>query len=267
MSNTQPPELVLSPCDRAQETIFSQIEAEPVSLADQQFLESHLETCDDCQAYRQSMTHLSDSLDSLETVAVPVGLEDRIMARIAEETAVAQEAVAVGGANRFQWRKYTPVAAAALLLAVAIPLVLKGVQPSGTESGVATRPAGQTVAMQNKTSDELILEQAQQKPNQVQSQPSEEAPKTQPQQGGRDQKSRLSAADSSVLAQAPKKKATNVPAQPVRQARPAKVMIAETSEVDGTQLAYAGAMNLQEAYASDNESDVYYDPVSTLVGF
>lgn len=267
MSNTQPPELALSPCERAQETIFSQIEAEPVSLADQAFLASHLETCGDCQAYQQSMSHLSDSLGEMEDVPVPVGLADWIMARIADESTTLQTPVVVGGANRFHWRKYTSVAAAALLLAVAIPLVLKGVSPNEPASNRASQSNGRTVAMQSETSDELILRQAQQKPTQVQNLPNEETPKVQPQQGGRDQKSRLSVTESNVVAQAPKKKATNVPAQPVRQARPSKVVIAETHEVDGTQLAYAGAMNLQEAYASDSESDVYYDPVSTLVGF
>lgn len=276
MNNTQPPELVMPPCERAKDTIFSQLEAEPVSLADRRFLETHLETCNDCRAYQQSLSHLSDSVSDLEEVPVPIGLESRIMARIAAEAAPVKVPAAVGDMSRSPWRKYTPVAAAALILAVAIPLVLKGVSPDLSDSKLANsklaaqtdkQAARQTVAMQSKISDELILEQTRQKPAQAQTQPAEEEPKVQPQQGGRDQKNRLSTTDAGVIAQTPKKKAISVPAQPVRQARPAKVMIAETSEVDGTQLAYAGTMNLQETYASESESDVYYDPVSTLVGF
>ena len=225
-------------------------------------------------SYQQSLSLLTDSVQDLDVVPVPQGLEAQIMARIAQEATPAQAPVVVGGAARFQWKKYSMVAAVALLVAVVTPLLLNGVQPSGTGADLAARSDKQpealrTVAMQGKTTDELIMDQAaREKPMAIQQPlPAEESPQGQPQQGGRDQKSRLSAEAPNTIAQAPRKKANNGSAQPVRQARPSKVMIADTQDVDGLHLAYGGTMNMHETFASDTENDVYYDPVSTLVGF
>lgn len=217
MSDTQPPELKLTPCDRAQETIFSVLEAEPVSIAEQDALTLHLTQCQTCQVYRETMGNLSLSMMELEEVPVPIGLENRVMARIAlgEQTSLHN---LMAKQNRSQWKKYGSIAAAVLVLAVAIPLVFQSVEKS------------QTVALRNGTTDEMILEQSNNKRLKPQSTQGETEGKPQT-NGEKEQRDQL-----------------------------------VESTADGAQLAFAGSQ-LRHTYASETESDVYYDPVSTLVGF
>ncbi len=271
MNTTHSPEFTLSPCDRAQDTIFSLQELEPVSAEAQTFLALHLVTCEDCQAYQQTLMHLSASMMDLNDEPVPAGLADRIMVQVAQTST--ESTGTLIQTNRFQWKKMMPVAAAALLLVVAIPLVSRqfGSEPSGSVANQTTGKPAQTIAMQNGTSDELIMQEANQTQNKavVETPEPEVAPKpavdktpdagqdvVQPHKG-QDDRNRMTVQKlPAVVAQAPVK-------APVQAAKPLPAQA--STPVDETQLAYGGSMN--EAYASDNEGDTYYDPVSNLVGF
>ena len=95
MTNPQPPDLFSADCERVQDALFSLAEAEmnheanrlsasELNEADRLFLEKHLLTCEACRMYRQDMQYMAQSLSGLEAVGIPAGLEDRIMANIAE---------------------------------------------------------------------------------------------------------------------------------------------------------------------------------------
>jgi hypothetical protein len=249
MSDTQPFEMKLTPCDRAQESIFSLMEAEPITIADQAALIDHLAQCHHCQAYQQAMGNLSLSILNLEEVSVPVALEERIMSRISQEYLLLKNNLS-STATRFSWRKYIAMAASVLVLALVIPLTLKNINPEKSNP---------TVALHNGTTDEMILRQSpprhiQQKTVLVELKPENES-KIQSGQEQRDQRVKRDVQ--------PKQKAQDNATVEVQQT--------ETADVkEGTQqLAFAGSMgnSLQHTYASETESDVYYDPVSTLVGF
>lgn len=284
MNYSQPPELAFSPCERAQDTIFSLMEAEPVSEAEQDFLILHLSDCENCRSYQESMGYLSASLTDLETVVVPAGLEERIMAQVQAEKPANVVPIRP---QRSVWLKAGPVAAAVLVLAIAVPLVLRNLTPSSTPgaSVVASKQVAPqvapTVAMQGGVSDEVILQegrapklsQPEPEKKQIKTETETVEPKSEPVKG-RDQRNQLAESTPAVIAQAPKKvtaPAGNVSSQPSKTVRAsqstAPVEVAATEDSEPLQLAFAGSLNVQEIYASDDESDVYYDPVSTLVGF
>lgn len=202
----QPPNQPQPGCEQAQDIIFSLQEGEPVSEAAQTGLSDHLVQCAACQAYQNDLGHLTASISDLETVEVPVGLADRILAQIAETEPVAAKPTQVSS-QRFVWKQYTPVAAAALILAIAVPLLMLNSPVSLTRSTESTLQAaaqqqkgmGATTTLETATPDE-----------------------------------------------------------------------GHSASIDGTQLAQGGSalkIGLKQTYASETESDMYYDPVSTLVGF
>jgi hypothetical protein len=252
MSDTQPFEIKPTSCDQAQETIFGLIEAEPVAMAEQAALTVHLAQCANCQAYQQTMGNLSLSILNLEEVPVPIALEERIVSRIAQEDRLLKTNTLSSTVHRFPWKKYGAMAASVLVLAVVIPLTLKNTQPEQSNP---------TVALRNGTTDEMILQPSNARRIQLQPKPvlDEVKPESKPQiqsgQEQRDQRVKLEIQPKPIA-----QNNTTVKVKPV-----------ETVDVEaGTQqLAFAGSMgnSLLHTYASETESDVYYDPVSTLVGF
>ncbi len=203
----QPPNHPQHNCEQAQDLIFSLQEGEPVSEAAQTGLSDHLKQCAACQAYQNDLKHLTASMSNLEPVAVPVGLADRILAQIAETGPMAAKPTQVSS-QRFFWKQYTPVAAAVLILAIAVPLLMPHSPVSLTRS---TESPLHAKAQQHKS---------------------------------------LGAT------------ATTIETTPTTNGH--------SASIDGTQLAQGGAafkIGLKQTYASETESDMYYDPVSTLVGF
>lgn len=278
MNYSQPPELVFSPCDRAQETIFTLMEAEPVSEAEQDFLILHLSDCEQCRIYQESMGYLSASLTDLETVVVPAGLEERIMAKVQAEKPVSVTPIRP---KRSVWLKAGPVAAAVLVLAVAVPLVLRNLTPSSTPGpNVASKQVAPTVAMQSDTSDEVILQegrapklsQPESEKKQIKTETETVEPKSKPIKN-RDLRNQLAESTPVVITQAPEivdiasVNTSSLPSKAAQASQPVPVAVVETDDSEPLQLAFAGSLNVQEIYASEEESDVYYDPVSTLVGF
>jgi hypothetical protein len=252
MSDSQPFEIKPASCDWAQETIFGLIEGEPVAMAGQAALTAHLGQCANCQSYQQAMENLSLSMLNLEEVPVPIALEERILSRIGQDNRRLKTNPLPSTLHGFPWKKYGAMAASVLVLAVVIPLTLKNIKPEQSNP---------TVALLNGTTDEMILRQSSAK--RIQLQPKsvldqvkpESKPPVKSGQEQRDQRVKL-----------------DIQPKPADQNNATvKVKQTETAEVnEGTQqLAFAGSMSnpLHHTYASETESDVYYDPVSTLVGF
>ncbi|WP_373533484.1 hypothetical protein [Vampirovibrio sp.] len=261
MSDTQPFKTELTPCDRTQETIFDLMEAEPVSQAEQDALSAHLGQCASCQAYQETMNTLSLSIVDLEEVPVPVGLEARIMTRIAQDDSSRSQAIPISCHPRFRWKPYGALAAAVLMLAIVIPITLKNGTPDQQNP---------TVAMLNGTTDEMILQQSG-RPKVAPAKPSldEVQPQSKPPvQSGKEQRDQLVTSEinpkATVSRQAPAERAAEKTVQPSDEKSDLEADIEK-----GTQLAFAGSMgnSLQHTYASETDGDVYYDPVSTLVGF
>jgi hypothetical protein len=197
----QPPKHPQLTCEQAQDVIFNLQERQPVSDAMKGDLLEHLAQCPACQAYQNDLACVSASMSALEAVDVPVGLAERIMAQIAEIETTAAPATLVSS-QRFLWKKYTPMAAAVLILAIATPLLM----PNSPVS--LTRPTASTLQAEAQRTEDF----------------------------------EATGATASTAA----------------------------AEIDETQLAQGGSplkIGLKQTYASETESDMYYDPVSTLVGF
>lgn len=250
MTDLRPPEPDTTACDRAQEFIFSLMEAEAVSETDQQWLEAHLERCSDCRAYRRTLGMLSVSIADIDEVSVPAGLEDRIMARIAEESPLSGVDANPSSFRPRPWQKYSPIAAAVLILAVAAPMIFRGFNTDQPLDGSSQPEAGRTLAVQSGNTDQLLEKSLSEKINPVPAETTHSnstqnaRPEVQP-RSGRDQRDQLSADEPQDGA--------------------------ASSQINGMQIASANTANFSQhfkhTYASDNEKDVYYDPVSNLVGF
>lgn len=202
----QPPNRSHNACEQAQDVIFNLQEAVSVSAEERKLLESHLPHCAACQAYQSDLSYLAQSIAALEQVEIPVGLADRIMARIGEAGEATAEPVG-GASQRFLWKKYTPVAAAVLMVAIAVPLLMPN-------SPLSLSPSAELRLQADDSQSHSASVTAKQK-----------APE--PQQSS-------------------------------------------SESIDGAQLAQGGAglrIGLKQTYASETENDMYYDPVSTLVGF
>ena len=107
----QPPSAL---CEQTQEAIIALLDNEYVP-EQQALLAKHLPECPSCQAYQDSMQHLTLSLSQIDEVPVPEGLELRIMDRIAEESTQpgTRQTVSAGtGPRRGKWLKAAPIAAA-----------------------------------------------------------------------------------------------------------------------------------------------------------
>lgn len=203
----QPPKQPQLTCEQAQDIIFSLQEGEPVSEAAQAGLSDHLEQCTACQAYQNDLAYLTASMSDLELVEVPAGLADRILTQITETGATTAKRTPVASQRLF-WKKYTPVAAAALILAIAVPLLMPNHPDALTDPAESTL---QAEAQPHKGLDASTTRESDSSPEE-----------------------------------------------------------GHSASIDGTQLAQGGGalkIGLKQTYASETENDMYYDPVSTLVGF
>jgi anti-sigma factor RsiW len=295
MTNQQPPEPMTMDCARAQDLIFDALEADettPVPAEQEASLERHLADCDACLVYRHTLQNLSvslsDALSDIEDVPVPAGLEDRIMANIAQNAAPHSEPsrLALFGGNA---RRYAPLAAAVLVIALAIPLVTQMIHPGGTPSD--TPQVAQGVHSAASVPDATPTSQTQtpaqtMEPTQLASVPNAEQPvasslpeTTQP---GTTQTGAITAPASARHGSSNHTHATtrtSVAHNPDAQSNfPAAANANNTSStsnntiaVDPSSLASALPQNASQqfssTYGSESENDVYYDPVSNLVGF
>ena len=283
MTNQQPPEFLSADCERVQDALFSQMETDaPIALNPdaQAFLDAHLIHCQSCRLYRHSMQHLQLSLQELDMVEPPAGLEDRIMGKIAAlqpveglEKREALNQAAPGGLN---WKKFAPLAAAVLVVAVAIPLVTQTLAPQPHP------PAGQQVAktpaihskaisiQQGKPAPIAPQEIATALPSKNPEQPVSTAPSpvVHPHKALARQATNTAGINGQQLAYNP---SDNSDFQTEDNAT-LEASTAADNTADATQLASASAspsinQPFGDTYASEKETDVYYDPVSTLVGF
>lgn len=256
MSNTpQPPSTA---CDQAQEAILALLDDE--FIAEQQaLLSEHLPGCKACQAYHESMEHLTISLRKIDTVPVPQGLEDRIMARIAAEQNTGSQVspVAPLSPRSGNWLKAAPMAAAALLVALAIPVLVQTLHPAGQTPSkqIATVPRTQKVTNNSavpkagqSTSSNQDARQRAKTPNAKPQKPAQNRPSVTLIATG--ESAHQASVSASIMAAEPQSTRVNTPL--------------DISEVAS---ALPSSVNLESTYASANESDVYYDPVSNLVQF
>ncbi|MCE3234674.1 MAG: hypothetical protein K0Q50_854 [Vampirovibrio sp.] len=298
MTNPQPPDLFSADCERVQDALFSltdaemiaemNIEADTLSAselndADRLFLEKHLLTCEECRLYRQGLQHMTQSLSGLEAVGVPAGLEDRIMANIAElagpeaiEPEVSEQEVApvatlaaVPTQSRLAWKRYAPLAAAVMVIALALPFLTNPFAPRHHQAGqpVAQRPAttSPTSAIPTPSTGQPAPphHEATSSPTKLATVPAKSSAST--------SETLKTATVTRTIANAPQPQTTpRHGAQPA--SRPSAVQSASTgTETDVTQIASAlpqsASQHFSDTYDSASESDVYYDPVSTLVGF
>ncbi len=126
-------------CHQAQELALMTLEHEEILETDQLFLNRHLLECASCRAYQRTMVNLIRSVQDLDQVPLPTGLTDKIMARVAAEAdASASSAQVMPG--RFGWKKAAPIAAAVLFIALAVPLVMNQLQPQSNQLAYQANP-------------------------------------------------------------------------------------------------------------------------------
>lgn len=228
-----------SPCEKIQELVLWALDETPPA-PEQRLLESHLAECPACRAYQLSMRQLTGSLRALETVSPPADLADRIMTRLQPAARRPQN----GGLPTL--RRYAPVAAAVLLLALAVPFALQSLPgPSG-------QPAGEVAAVKPRPS--------------LASEPSAE-PVNPVEQTGKPPVEKTTAPVTVAVQPQP-----THPAPGLKEPSPVTVTPtpAATVQVDAdtayNQVELAMA-NVTEDLDHQNEDDIYYDPTSELVGF
>lgn len=291
MTNPQPPDLFSADCERVQDALFSLADAEmnheanrlsasELNEADRLFLEKHLLTCEACRMYRQDMQYMAQSLSGLEAVGVPAGLEDRIMANIAklvgpDASSASNQAVtsvatlvAAPAQPRSSWKRYAPLAAAVMVVALALPFITQSFGPQSNPAGpqqVAQRPAGQTPAMPGSPTEHAALPQ-----HNATSGPAELA--TVPAKGTTSKSATPNTNTTQAThTSASVQTATRPTITPAANQSPVDSTAAQPADTDVTQLASAlpqsASQHFSDTYDSASESDVYYDPVSTLVGF
>jgi hypothetical protein len=283
MINQQPSDPFSIDCARAQDIIFDLQESAMesgsgiiVPADDQVLLQAHLAACTDCRLYRKTMVHLTASLTELAPMPVPTGLEDRVMKRLTTE----DRAVSTSPSSYKQpWKKYAPIAAAVLVLVLAIPLILKSMSTSPSGQQLAQQPA-QTAELQPIDLAELAT-----LPERIQPiDPMEQA--TAPEQAPQAQSSFGNPGMDPSPHPLNRQPLTQQHSQQERQSlhyapgsrNPNESLAYEKQpgngnnyRVDPSALASAPQQNpgqlLRDTFASDDEGDVYYDPVSNLVGF
>ncbi len=275
----QPPEFLSADCERVQDALFSQMETDvPVALNPdaQAFLDAHLIHCQSCRLYRHSMQHLQLSLQELDMVETPVGLEARIMGKIAAlppvESPEKREPIKQAAPGGLNWKKFAPLAAAVLVVAIAIPMVTQTLAPQphpATGQQVAQAPtASKAISVpQGKPAPIAPQEIATVRPseNPEQSISNKPAP-THPHKTLAQQATSAAGINGQQLAYNP---SDNSDFQTEDNTAPEASTTADNT-TDATQLASASqsiSQSFGDTYASEKENDVYYDPVSTLVGF
>lgn len=247
-------------CDDARERILTSLDGK----GDKPL--THLEHCPDCRAYAGEMADILGHLRAIESEPLPDGLTDRIMDRVAQEEAAPK---VVPLARRLLSRKYASIAAATLLVALAVPLMLRPGVP-GTSQQVARAPRQ---VEQTSPSAKTAPVKAEKKPSTDSA--TEAVPSVAAKTAEQSSTSVTAAlpADATVSHTkkpiATPKKATpvrKVPARSVRATAIAQAPAQTTQATDAAEQMLASALP-QEAFAAEQEGDVYYDPLSEFVGF
>lgn len=153
-------------CAKAHDLIFARLEPLPgprEKPSDMFFLETHLEECPNCRDYQTVITREVHVLSDLQSIPVPDGLSDRIMARITvemqENPIKKRTRRGTGKANR--WQKAWPsMAAAVLLVAVSWSVSSSLFGPSTLHSKVATVTPGNPNPTSVSTHTEAIVAKA-----------------------------------------------------------------------------------------------------------
>lgn len=303
MTNQQPPNTPFAlNCARAQDIIFDLLEsaasgAAPISHDVRATLDQHLADCGACRDYQHTMQNLHRSLSEIDDFPVPSGLEDRIMA------AVDQNSAPRNGSSRLallgaQGKRYAPLAAALLVIAVSVPLIMQLSMPrhnpaSGpqvaqgmhgqpnTRTSVSTRPTAPTE-----------LANLPNAPQATESGPSNgPQPEASVSQPAIHMDTRTTHTHPTARALAPVSNSQPINGQqlaynpdgqdsfPSPDTSTGNQQIIEPDAgqpngalaVDPSSLASAIPQSASEHFsnigASNDETDVYYDPVSNLVGF
>ncbi|HEY9685659.1 MAG TPA: anti-sigma factor [Coleofasciculaceae cyanobacterium] len=292
MTNLQPPEQDINFCARARDLMIGALEGDAAAELDRAFLDTHLAECANCRSYRQTMQHLAISLKNVQEIPVPAGLSDRILERIATE---APNSTVISG--RFGWKKAAPIAAAVLVVALAIPLALNilGPKPDGGPEIAQGNFAGEmplpgpgpeemSIGVEDPFGDE---------PDQSMQPPPQGLMPRQaimPQQQGESPAGMYNNGASAYQGQGPLSGQGQGDAWGGNASMPngghqgqgyGGPMDGSSSNgrsqtaypVDPSMMASAGTStdtgmdDPSSAFASENEGDLYYDPVSTLVGF
>jgi len=235
----QPPSNSTTPCALAEEAILATLDDE-ATPEQQALLAQHLVQCLPCRSYQTSMQHLTQSIQELDEVPVPKGLQLRIMDRIATEMAApSSQSLAEPNDNLVDFSKAAPsrqnhrlklmpIAAAILTVALSLPLIYQAINP-GPE-----RPTETTQTASSANPQKTIL-----------TSPSTTA------FSGRNtgaQKAESDTGEEATLSEGTDATGSIRPANAAEE-------IASAST------------NLEKAYASNKEGDIYFDPLSNVVDF
>jgi hypothetical protein len=290
MSNLQPPEQNAVFCARARDLMIGALEGDAVAEPEHAFLDTHLAECANCRSYRQTMQHLAISLKDVQEIPVPAGLSNRILEGITTE---APNSRVVSG--RFGWKKSAPIAAAVLVVALAIPFALNAFGPTpdggpeiaqGNFAGEMPPPGPEemSIGVEDPFGDEPDPSMQIPPPGLMPRQA------IMPQQPGESPEGMYHGGASAYQGQGPLSGQGQVDAWGGNASIPNSSQQGQGygGPMDGSpsngrpQAAYpvdpsmmAAAGNSADpgiedpstAFAGENEGDLYYDPVSTLVGF
>ncbi len=230
-----------TPCETIRDLVLWALDEAPPA-PEQRLLESHLAECPACRAYQQSMEQLTGSLRGLESVVPPADLADRVMAQV--QSGASRRGKPQAGGQPFL-RRYLSVAAAVLLLALAIPLIMQGL------SGHDGKPGGQVASVKPRLA---VIPSIQ--PTENPTQPEEALPNTGQQ------------APPTTLAQNP---GTSTPVSGLHEPVTATIPPASTTTTVEASTAYdqveVAMAHVTEDMNHQGEDDIYYDPMSELVGF
>ena len=252
--NNQP---LSSNCQQAQEAILALLDQDdlnhPDRIEQQALIARHLPGCPACQAYQQSMQNLTLSLKNMEPVAVPDGLEQRILQSVALPDSP-QEAIPSNqsepertafGKRGQPVNKLAPIAATIVAIALALPLVYQALTPNRM-NGLTSIVTGQKENL-NSSATQIHSSTA---INTMHTSSTLEEPLP----------------DLPLLQ--PSRKVANIKplaAEPIS-VQPAEV---EPGQTDQTEVALSlpSAQTVDNTYANNHEGDIYFDPVSDLVDF
>jgi|GEM_PF-3903672 len=259
--NNQP----LSPtCQQAQEAILALLDQD--CLDEQaELIAHHLPNCASCQAYQESMQNLTLSLKSMEPLMPPIGLEQRILQRLAsahdkqsdtQQHHPQSEPEQATDSSFSQYRKpaaklgprLATLAATIMTIALALPLIYQALTPNHMDG---------------------FSDLFRQVPQSQQSASIEDA------QSNLKSPAAIHDVHTGIVLEQP---LSNVPVpQSARQVNIKPLPAERTSsnpaaksENQTTQTEVASlpsAQSVDNTYASNHEGDIYFDPVSDLVDF
>jgi hypothetical protein len=278
-------------CEHAQTLLVDMLpesfaEGSMPSAEDLAFLERHLLDCRACQVYQEDMAMLTASMTELDDVPVPDGLADKIMQRVAMDVSIsapslgepepaltvppvpvmerAAEPSRTSKVVPLRWAKAVPIAAAVLLLALAVPSIMKttGQHASAPEVAVkpvVNQPAPAVPEVQSPAAAVTETEHVAAVPAMTTTLKAVESTA---------QPASVAAQPASVAAQP-----ASVMARPAAMAQPESAQLASLPATKASVRSSRAASSLADVDASELVASVpdmggdYEDPVSNLVGY